>query len=376
MDDPQVRGDILVVDDNPVNLRLLSRMLTGKNYRVRLAENGTDALVAAKSTLPDLVLLDILMPGIDGYEVCRQLKADQGTREIPVLFLSALSGTEDKVAGFRAGAVDYIGKPFHVEEVLARVETHLALCRTRRHLQQQIAELDAFAHTVAHDLKNPLATLAGFAEMLSDDLSKTGDPRVETYATPIVRTARRMIKIVDELLLLASVRKAALLLEPVDMAAGISEAADGLHQLICERHAELLIPDPGAWPKAMGYTPWIQEVWSNLLSNAIKYGGTPPRVEAGGSFVEREGTESSRVRFWVRDNGVGITPEAQAFLFQEFSRRTSRLRGHGLGLSIVKRIIERLGGTVGVESAPEGSCFFFTLPAAPEESRPGGSGSP
>lgn len=129
-------GDILIVDDTPVNLQLLSNMLTKQSYKVRLAPNSDLALMNAQAMPPDLILLDIKMPGLSGYEVCEQLKADPRTRDIPVIFISALDQTEDKVKAFRVGGVDYVTKPFQVEEVLARVRTHLKL----RELQQQLAE--------------------------------------------------------------------------------------------------------------------------------------------------------------------------------------------------------------------------------------------
>jgi DNA-binding response OmpR family regulator len=175
------KADILVADDTPANLRLLFQMLTEQGYKVRPVPDGQWALRAARSTPPDLILLDIRMPKMDGYQVCEQIKADERTRDIPVLFLSALGEKEDKVKAFAVGGVDYITKPFQVEEVLARVRTHLSLralqkqleaanerlVRSNAELRERNEELDAFVHTVAHDLKSPLAIAAGYAEMLA-----------------------------------------------------------------------------------------------------------------------------------------------------------------------------------------------------------------
>ena len=136
----ETKGSVLVVDDNPDNLRLLTAMLTDKGYKVRPAPSGSLALQSVRSTLPDLVLLDIKMPEMDGYEVCRRLKADERTRDVPVLFISALTEVTDKIKGFGVGGVDYITKPFQHEEVLARVETHVSLSRMHKRLQQEVME--------------------------------------------------------------------------------------------------------------------------------------------------------------------------------------------------------------------------------------------
>ena len=131
------KGSVLIIDDNPDNLRLLTAMLTDKGYKVRPAPSGSLALQSVRSTLPDLVLLDIKMPEMDGYEVCRRLKADERNRDVPVLFISALTEVTDKIKGFGVGGVDYITKPFQHEEVLARVETHVSLSRANKRIEEQ-----------------------------------------------------------------------------------------------------------------------------------------------------------------------------------------------------------------------------------------------
>jgi signal transduction histidine kinase len=228
-------------------------------------------------------------------------------------------------------------------------------------LQQQNAELDAFAHTVAHDLKNPLGPLMGFAEILLEELRDTPDEVAQDCANHLLTASRKMARIIDELLLLASVRRQdEVRLEELDMAAIVHEVQERIDYLAREYDAEIHLPR--VWPRAIGHAAWIEEVWTNYLSNAIKYGGRPPRIELGATVLEHTGM----ARFWVRDNGAGLKPEDQARLFTEFTQlHQLRAQGHGLGLSIVRRIIERLGGQVGVESAPDhGSAFFFTLPMA------------
>ncbi len=366
--DAQPKASLLIVDDTPANLRLLRNILTEQGYKVRIASDGLTALHSAHSTPPDLILLDIMMPQMDGYTVCAHLKADKQTSEVPVIFLSALNEPLDKVKAFAAGGVDYITKPFHVEEVLARVETHLALHRLQHGLERQIAELDAFAHTVAHDLKNPLAMLVGYTGILTEELADTPDPAVQECLNGIVRIGLKMANIVDELLLLARVRKVEqVVLAPLDMAALVSAALERLKAMIEERETEISLPSE--WPLALGYGPWVEEIWANYISNAVKYGGRPSRIELGADLASPTASgkpEKSLIRFWVRDNGPGLAPAEQEHLFTEFTQlHQVRTGGYGLGLSIVRRIAEKLGGQVGVESqVGHGSAFSFSLPAA------------
>jgi len=360
-------GQILIVDDNQVNLKLLSLMLVRQGHSVQKASDGYHALALVENDPPDLILLDIMMPGMDGYEVCRRLKADEQTRDIPVLFISALDTTEDKIKAFDAGGVDYIPKPFQVSEVQSRVQAHLRLRALQVDLQREIderdrliAELDAFAHTVAHDLKTPLTSVIGYAQLLEQTYGSLPDEEVIRYLGRIALRGQDMVNIIDELLLLAGVRKQEKIkMEPLDMGSIVTKSRRRLTDMIEEHEARIVLPD--TWPTAIGYGPWIEEVWVNYISNAIKYGGRPPRVELGAT-EQADGT----VRFWVQDNGVGLSPEEQEQLFTPFTRLSqASVKGHGLGLSIVQRIVAKTGKQVGVEGDKgEGSTFYFTLLAA------------
>jgi two-component system, sensor histidine kinase and response regulator len=313
------------------------------------------------------------MPEMDGFEVCRQLKANAATRDIPILFISALNEIEDKVEAFTLGGVDYITKPFQPQEVLARVETHLRLRELQRQLQQGIeerdeliAELRGYDGIVAHDLTEPLTTMLGYAEFMQASaeelaLGETAQECVEA----IRRSGCKQKEIIESLLLLARIREEAAPSQPLDMSAIVGQVLERVADDVRARSAEILQPE--TWPTAMGYAPWVESVWTNYLTNALKYGGgpdadppVPPRIELG--FVDDEG---AYWRFWVRDNGRGIAVEDQERLFAPFTRvgPTGSIPGHGLGLAIVRRIVERLGGRVGVESVVgEGSVFSFTLP--------------
>ncbi len=396
--DTAMTGDILVVDDTPANLRLLAGMLTQQGYKVRPAPNGKLALTAARAAPPDLILLDINMPGMNGYEVCAALKDDPQTRDVPVIFISALDQTEDKIKAFTLGGVDYITKPFQIEEVLARVKTHLTLYALQRQLtaanhelrvtnaelEASNADLNAFARTVAHDLKNPLSTVIGFSSLLESRFARMDPENVAENLHRITVTGYKMRDIIDELLLFARVRQIdALEIGPLDTGAIVAEVLIHLELRIQETQAEIVMPE--TWPVASGYAAWVDIVWGNLISNAIKYGGDPdanlpPRIELGfwtsefgppvldSEQLAKIQNPESKIIFWIRDNGPGLLPEECAQLFTPFTRfHQEKAEGHGLGLSIVQRIIEKLDGQVGVESAGipgKGCTFWFTLPAS------------
>jgi len=254
------------------------------------------------------------------------------------------------------------------EDITSRKQSEEALVQYAVELQARNEELDAFAHTVAHDLKNPLGLVIGFAEALRDGHATISEEELLRYLHKIARSGRKIGDIVDELLLLAGVRQMEVEMRPLDMASIVAEAQQRLTPMIEEYQAEIVLP--AAWPVALGYGPWVEEVWVNYLSNAIKYGGQPPHMELGAetlspsaSSIGGEGKEGM-VRFWIHDNGPGLTPEEQARLFTPFTRLDQvRAKGHGLGLSIVRRIVEKLGGQVGVKSkVGQGSVFYFTLP--------------
>ncbi len=248
---------------------------------------------------------------------------------------------------------DREGRVTHFVAVKEDITVQKELAEERERL---IAELDAFSHTVAHDLKNPLGAVNGFAELLAKSWQTMKPEEVTQLVTAMHSSALKMRNIIEELLLLAGVRKADVMTEPLAMGPIVDEAWQRLTYAAAARGARFRRAEQ--WPVALGYGPWVEEVWANYLSNAIKYGGTPPLVEAG---AEKEG---DRVRFWVRDNGPGLDAEQQARLFTPFTRlHQARATGQGLGLSIVRRIMEKLGGEAWVESTPgQGSTFGFTLP--------------
>ena len=225
-------------------------------------------------------------------------------------------------------------------------------------LQIQNEELEAFDRTVAHDLQNPLALVVGFADLLQTSTVDISRAEQEHALTLLVQNAHRMSSIIQELLILSSVRKHEVETHPLDMAEIVLSALDRLRFMMQPYKPRILLPD--SWHVARGYAPWIEEIWENYISNALKYGGNPPLIEMGSTVLA-----DGRIQFWIRDNGQGIDPEKHHLLFTPFTKMSEvRITGHGLGLSIVRRIIEKLNGEVGLDSAPgRGSTFSFILPA-------------
>ena len=350
------QAKILIVDDVPENIGVLFEFLAERGFDVSIAPDGESALEVVEHGPPDLILLDVMMPGIDGFETCRRLKAQDRYRDIPVIFMTALSDTVDKVKGFQLGAIDYVTKPVQQEEVMGRINAHITIRRLQLSLQERNAEFEAFGHTVAHDLRNPIGLIDNAAQMLRRELADSASPAAGKYLDLISGTAGRMRDILEGLLLLAGLSRQQPVFEPLSMGPLVQDALVRLEHLRQERQAE--IRQPEHWPQAYGHPSWVSEIWTNYLINALKYGASPQVIELGADDL------GDYTRFWVKDQGAGLTAEQQSQLFVPFSRlHQGRGDGHGLGLSIVQRLTARLGGTVGVESRPsKGSLFYFTLP--------------
>ncbi len=365
-----MQDKLLIVDDIPANISLLLDFLTDVGFKVLVAKDGEAAIKKAEYARPDLILLDVMMPGIDGFEVCKRLKAMSTTQNIPIIFMTALSDTVDKVKGFSLGAVDYITKPLQAEEVLARVSSHLNLCKLQQQLETEIKardsyaaeleernlELKSFAHTVAHDLRGPLTGIMALSDRLLNTVDSVQLPK---YLQLISDSGQKMLEIINALLLLAGVsQQNTIRTQAVDMKDIISQILEKrLNYLLKESQGEIILPD--TWPAVNSYGPWVEEIWANYLSNGLKYGGKPPKLELGANIQE-----DKMIKFWIHDNGAGISKTSQAKLFTPFTRlHDDNVDGYGLGLSIVRQVVEKLGGEVGIESIEgKGSTFYFTLP--------------
>ncbi len=356
-------GQILVVDDVQANRQIMLSMLQSRGYQVVLAESGEEALAIVREVPPDLILLDVNMPVMDGYVVCEHIKADPSTRDIPVIFVSAMGEVTDKVRGFQVGGVDYITKPFKIEEVLARVRSQITLSRQRQQILALSRMKDQLIHTVSHDLKNPINIIMGYADMMTrpDELSQED---VADFAGMVLATARKMNMLVSDLLDISQLETGGvkLKIEPVCAATLIAETLDTFDMLASQKPITLTSqvdpPDLSfpADPRRLG------QVLSNLVSNGIKY--TP----AGGQVSVSAQQEDGHIVLRVADTGLGIPPDVVPRLFEKFYRIPEEAyyaeEGTGLGLSIVQGIVEQHGGSITVESeVGQGSTFQVILPA-------------
>ena len=363
---PVRKPDILVVDDTPANLRLLSEMLKAQGYKPRLVPSGKLALSAARAIPPDLILLDIRMPDMDGYEVCERLKADPRLKETPVIFLSALDETANKVKAFAAGGVDYITKPFRVEEVLARVETHLSLRRQTRELEESYAALkrlenmrDNLTHMVVHDMRSPLGVIGGFLSLLESyeagNLSGNG--------LQFIREARHsideLVEMVNSMLDVSKLEAGGLKLHRTecDLATLARAVLRRFEPIRGSRRLVLDAPaDPVKLPVDAGL---ISRVIQNLAGNAFNY------TAADGQIHIAISRDASEARVAVADNGPGIPAAYHEKIFEKFVQveDLNAKVGTGLGLAFCKLAVEIHGGRIGVDSeAANGSTFWFTLP--------------
>jgi two-component system sensor histidine kinase/response regulator len=350
---------VLIAEDNPLVTELIHTLLERKGYRVvGFADNGLQAIEMTERLRPDVVVMDIHMPDMDGITAARHISQQSPT---PVVMLTAFEDSSLLEQAGRAGVGAYLLKPPNAEELDRAITIALARSKDIISLRERNEELDAFAHSVAHDLKNPLSVLIGVAEFLVEDHAAMPADELEDHLNSIISRGRKAVSIVDDLLLLSSIRTDQVSLEPLDMAAVVAEAQDRLEQRIVAHHATLVLPE--TWPVAVGYPPWVEQVWVNYIDNAIKYGGRPPVMRLGSDTLP-----DGRVKFWVHDNGNGLTRDEQLKLFVPLTRLNHlRVQGYGLGLSIVRRIVEKLDGYVGVESPGlpgQGCRFFFVLPSA------------
>ncbi|CAD0226047.1 Histidine kinase response regulator hybrid protein [Planktothrix agardhii] len=367
------QGHILIVDDTPDNLRLLSKTLSEQGYEVQCAINGKLALMAVQHESPDLILLDIKMPEMDGYEVCERLKMQEETAAIPVIFLSALDDVFDKVKAFTVGGVDYITKPFQIEEVFARIENQLTIRRLQQQLQnknikleqlnQELKrsnrDLEEFAYVVSHDLQQPLQTITGFAELLLALKSEINlEQEAEEYVSPILEEGIRMQELIKNLLEYSRVGTKKRNFEPTDCQEILRKSLADLHSII---ENSLAIVTYEKLPILMADRIQLGQLFQNLIANGIKY--QSPNIQPKIVISVQEKPEEWLFR--VEDNGIGIKPENFDRIFQVFQRlhTNQEYPGTGVGLAICKKIIERHQGRIWLESEWQiGTTFNFTLP--------------
>lgn len=363
---------ILVVDDIQQNIAVVGGILNANDFEVMPATSGAQAWERIRTQLPDLILLDFMMPDVNGIEVCRQLKSDPVTKKIPVIFLTASNETEHLMQAFAAGAVDYVTKPFRAEELLARVRTHLELKTAREALwdySQRLRELNdeknEFLGIVAHDLRSPLSNIVTSTNMVMAEPGMNR-PQIDEFLGIIQTSAVHMMHLVENLMDVNAIEQGRLKIDitPCEVGELLRGVANNYQTKAKAKKQNLSIVEEGSPLVALADAHSTIQVFDNLVSNAIKYSPSGKRIDV--RLMRRDGV----IRCEVQDEGPGLTADDLSKVFGKFARLSAKPTGGesstGLGLSIVKRMVEAGGGKVWCESEiGRGARFIVEYPAAP-----------
>lgn len=367
--DSSERGLVLIVDDDPRNLQVLGSVLVKNGYKTAAAKSGAQALDYLQKKKPDAILLDVMMPEMDGFEVCKRLKADPALEEIPVLFITALAETSDKLKAFTSGGVDYITKPFVEEEVLARIRVHLENSRLLKEMteaNQALSDLNQlknkFLGIAAHDLRNPLTSIIGFSDMFLEGDMGSLDKDQERVIRLVASAGSQMLQLVNDLLDVSVIESGNLKLKPLkgDFKALIEERISIANVSAGRKNIRIDSTLTDVSDLLFDSTRMAQVI-DNLISNAVKFSDEGSLVQISLKQLNHQ------VEFSVKDQGPGLSEEDQKMLFGEFqklsSKPTAGEKSTGLGLAITKKIIEAHQGQISVESkSGEGATFTVLLP--------------
>ncbi len=374
---------ILVVDDQPNNLKVIAGTLSGE-YAISFANNGKNALKMLEKQLPNLILLDIMMPEMDGFEVCKRIKKNFKAKDIPVVFLTAKTDLDDIIKGFSCGAVDYITKPFSPEEMKIRVKNHLNLFHAKNEINRMFQKLlisekelknlnlkleksnnekDKFFSIIAHDLRSPFTAINGLSELLLKKIKNNDLKGIEQYSELILQSSQKSLGLLSNLMSWAQSQTGRLELSPeyLSIAALVNETM-ALFSDATNHKSLVLTNNVSPNIQALADKDMISTVLRNLIANAVKF--TPP----GGSITITAESKQGEVITFISDTGIGMNNEIIKNLFR-LDKNTGRSgtggeTSTGLGLVLCKEFIEKHGGNIRVESKEGfGSVFSFSLPA-------------
>lgn len=361
---PNPSALVLVVDDEARNIQVVGSLLLKHGHEVIAASSGPDALAKLENVKPDVILLDVMMPGMTGFEVCRKLRADPETKEIPVIFLSAAADKNFVMEALESGAVDYITKPFHGPELLSRVDLHAGRRKTLQQLAEVVRENNRLLEIVAHDLKNPLSGIQFAATVLKENPTLPEDARAELVGS-ISESAARAFEIISNLLGTRALEesKSAIQKKPLSLRDHAAKAIGNFEPHCRRKNIRIDLNDEGNGSVVMAESNLLLCCMENLISNAIKF--SPP----GSTVTVRilEGDESGVFR--IEDEGPGILEEEVDRLFGKFTRLSARPTAGeastGMGLHIVHELVTAMGGAVRYQGRGDsGAVFLVSLPAA------------
>ncbi len=374
MENKEKNFNILIVEDSTSSMEMIQDFLKETNYRIAYAPNGKEALKKIKANNFDLFLLDIVLPDMEGYEICKTIKKDPSKKETPVIFITVKNDPESMKKGFEAGAVDYLIKPFHKEELLLRIKTHLDLKKSREELisakekAEQSEKLKmAFLSNMSHEIRTPMNSIIGFSELLQD--KSLSEKERDEFINIIMDSGNQLLKIIDEILEISKQESNELKLENklISLPAFFSEIKASFAPQLNKKPVKLILDIPEkSKDKIITDKSRLKQIFDNLLSNAIKF-TDKGHITFGYKLT---GSSKNQIEFFVSDTGIGIPKEKQAIIFERFVQvenpLTRKFKGTGLGLAIVKGLVEKMGGKIQVTSEPgKGSNFTFNIAAKP-----------
>ncbi|MDH5655619.1 MAG: hybrid sensor histidine kinase/response regulator [Spirochaetia bacterium] len=341
----QKKSKILIVDDTPKNIQVLGSILDENGYSVVIATSGKQALESVEKTMPDLILLDVMMPEMDGFETCKALKRNSKFTDIPVLFLTAKVETEDIVLGFELGAVDYITKPFNTSELLARVQTHLALRKAHETIARSSNERKELIHVLCHDLTNPIGFLSSIMKMSHND------PAImETMKSQFEKSIENSLEIIKLVRMMMAINEQKMELIP---------SSHDLHELIMEslftldlrakkKNITFDISIPADLKVSVERISFVNSILNNIFTNAIKFSMPGGKIELMAS------SNKGKVTLSIQDHGIGMPQSLLKNLF-DLRKKTSRTgtageEGTGFGMPLIQKFIQSFGGNIEVQS--------------------------